>query len=149
MNLALERGVQNVLIDFGQDVHVHVRPPDKDFCWIGLEDAEKPGKCWTGVGVTDHAVATSGDYVRCFYHNGRRYGHILDPRTGYAADSGCLAVSVVAPSCTIAGLLTTTALIVGTKEGLQLIETHQGAAGAITTSQAKLPSRRFSEFSPG
>jgi thiamine biosynthesis lipoprotein len=149
MNLALARGIQNVLIDFGQDVRVHGRPPDKDFWWIGLEDPNQPGKCWTGVGVTDHAVATSGDYLRCFYHNGRRYGHILDPRTGFPADSGCLAASVVAPSCTIAGLLTTTALIVGPKEGLQLIETHQGAAGAIITSQTKLRSRRFSEFSPG
>lgn len=148
MNLAGELGVANVLVDFGQDVRVRGTPPDKAFWWIGLEDANAPGNCWTGVAVTDHAVATSGDYLRCFNVDGRRYGHIIDPRTGYPADTGCRAVSVVAPSCTIAGLLTTTALILGPKEGLQLIETHQGAAGAITTDQARLRSRRFGEFSP-
>jgi len=148
INLARERGLAHVLVDFGQDVRVLGTPPDKAFWWIGLEDPNAPGTCWTGVAVTDHAVATSGDYLRCFYVEGRRYGHIIDPRTGYPADTGCRAVSVVAPSCTIAGLLTTTALILGPKEGLRLIETHQGAAGAITTDQAHLRSRRFGEFSP-
>jgi FAD:protein FMN transferase len=148
INLAIERGIGNVLVDFGQDVRVRGTPPDKGFWWIGLEDPDAPGKCWTGVAVTDHAVATSGDYVRCFYVDGRRYGHIIDPRTGYPADSGCKAVSVIAPSCTIAGLLTTTALILGPKEGLQLIDTHQGAAGAVTVDKTRFRTRRFCEFSP-
>jgi len=148
MNLAQARGIGNVLVDFGQDVRVRGTAPDKKFWWIGLEDANQPGSCWTGVAVTDHAVATSGDYFRCFQLNGRRYGHILDPRTGYPVDNGCRAVSVIAPSCTIAGLLTTTALILGPKAGLELIETHQGAAGAITTDTTRLLSRRFYEFAP-
>jgi thiamine biosynthesis lipoprotein len=148
MNMAIERGIGNVLVDFGQDVRVRGTPPEKPFWWIGLEDPNEAGKCWAGVAVTDHAVATSGDYVRCFVVEGRRYGHILDPRTGYPADSGCRAASVVAPSCTIAGLLSTTALILGPKEGLQLIETHPGAAGAITTDKTRLCTRRFGEFSP-
>jgi thiamine biosynthesis lipoprotein len=146
INLAVSRGIANVLVDFGQDVRVKGAAPDKKFWLIGLEDPSQPGKCWTSVAVTDHAVATSGDYFRCFQINGRRYGHIIDPRTGYPVDNGCRAVSVVAPSCTIAGLLTTTALILGPKEGLQLIETHQGAAGALTTDNSRLLSRRFHEF---
>lgn len=148
MNLAIERGIANVLIDFGQDVRVHGTPPDKPFWWIGLEDPNERGKCWTGVAVCDHAVATSGDYLRCFVLNGRRYGHIIDPRSGYPAANGCIAVSVIAPSCTIAGVLTTTALVLGPKEGLQLIETHPAAVGAITTDKTRFYSRRFSEFSP-
>jgi thiamine biosynthesis lipoprotein len=42
----------------------------------------EPGRCWTGVAVTDHAVCTSGGYLRRVEHAGRSYGHILDPRTG-------------------------------------------------------------------
>ena len=101
MNLAAERGIQNILVDFGQDVRVRGHAPEKKFWWIGLDDANAPGKCWTGVAVTDHAVATSGDYLRHFNFNGTRYGHILDPRTGYPALNDCRAVSVIAPSCTI------------------------------------------------
>jgi thiamine biosynthesis lipoprotein len=149
MNLALERGLSNVLVDFGQDVRARGFAPEKKFWWIGLEDAKQPGHCWTGVAVTDHAVATSGDYLRHFQINGRRYGHIIDPRSGFPVDNGCRAVSVIAPSCTIAGILSTTAFILGPKEGLHLIESHLGAAGSITTDTTRVHTRRFYEYAAG
>ena len=148
MNLARQRGLANVLVDFGQDVRVLGHAPDKKYWYIGLDDATRPGQCWAGVAVTDHAVATSGDYLRHFLYQGRRYGHILDPRTGYPAINDCRAVSIIAPSCTIAGLLSTSVCILGAKEGLQLVELHPGAAGAITTDSTKLYSRKFHEYLP-
>lgn len=148
MNLAIQRGIPNVLVDFGHDVRVRGHALEKKFWWIGLEDPLTAGKCWTGVVVTDHAVATSGDTQRFFEINGRRYSHIIDPRTGYPADNGCRAVSVIAPSCTIAGLFSTTIFILGEKEGLQLIETHPGAAGVITTNVTRFYSKRFHDYLP-
>ena len=148
MSMASQRGIENVLVDFGQDVRVRGQAKEKKFWWIGLEDARQPGKCWTGVAVTDQAVATSGDYLRHFEVNGIRYGHILDPRTGYPALNDCRAASVIAPSCTIAGLLATSACILGAKEGMELIELHPGAAGAITTNQSQIYSRKFHEYIP-
>jgi len=148
MNLAVQRGIPNVLVDFGQDVRVRGHAPGKKFWWVGLDDANHPGKCWAGVAVTDHAVTTSGDYLRHFVANGRRYGHILDPRTGYPALNDCRAVSVIGPSCTIAGLLATSVCVLGAKEGLQLIELHPGAAGAVTLDTTKLYSRKFHEYLP-
>jgi thiamine biosynthesis lipoprotein len=148
MNLALQHGIANVLVDFGQDVRGHGHAPDKKFWTIGLDDATNPGKCWAGVAVTDQAVATSGDYLRNFVVNGRRYGHIIDPRSGYPALNDCRAVSIIAPSCTIAGLLSTSVCILGAKEGLELIELHPGAAGAVTTDSTKLYSRKFHEYLP-
>jgi thiamine biosynthesis lipoprotein len=148
MNLASQHGIPNVLVDFGQDVRGRGHGPDKKFWHIGLDDATSPGKCWAGVAVTNHAVATSGDYLRHFIFNGRRYGHILDPRTGYPAFNDCRAVSIIAPSCTIAGLLATSVCILGAKEGLQLIELHPGAAGVVTTNSIKLYSRKFHEYLP-
>ena len=148
INMAVQRGIPNVLVDFGQDVRVRGHAPEKKFWWIGLDDAAAPGKCWCGVAVTDQAVTTSGDYLRHFRINGRRYGHILDPRTGYPAHNDCLAVSVIAPSCTIAGLLSTSVCILGAKEGLQLVELHPGAAAAVTTETTKLYSRKFHEYIP-
>lgn len=146
MNLALERGIPNVMVDFGQDVRVRGHAPGKSFWLIGLDDAKLPGKCWTGVAVTDHAVATSGDYLRRFEINGRRFGHIVDPRTGYPVDNGCRAVSVIAPSCTVAGILSTTAFILGAREGVQLIETYPAAAGSITTDTVRVHSRKFYDY---
>ena len=51
MSQAIERGIQNILVDFGQDVRVRGHALDKEFWWIGLEDATRPGKCWAGVAV--------------------------------------------------------------------------------------------------
>lgn len=148
MNLAIQRGIANVLVDFGQDVRVLGHALNKRFWTIGLDDAMNTGKCWAGAALTDHAVATSGDYLRNFQVNGVLYGHILDPRTGYPALNDCRAASVIAPSCTIAGLLSTSACILGVKEGMELIELHPGAAGAITTNTTKIHSRRFHEYIP-
>ncbi len=148
VNMAIERGISNVLVDFGQDVRARGHAPEKKFWWIGLDDAASPGKCWGGVALTDHAVATSGDYLRNFVINGRRYGHIIDPRTGYPAFNDCRAASVIAPSCTIAGLLSTSICILGARDGLQLVELHPGAAGAILTESTKLYSSKFHEYIP-
>ncbi|HEX5398440.1 MAG TPA: FAD:protein FMN transferase [Verrucomicrobiae bacterium] len=148
MNMAVQRGISNVLVDFGRDVRVRGHAPDKKFWWIGLEDAHNEGKCWTGVAVTDHAVATSSDTSRYFEINGRRYSHIIDPRTGYPADSSCRGVTVIAPSCTIAGLFSTSVFVVGPKDGLQMIETHPSAAGAVTTHSTRFYSKRFYEYIP-
>ena len=146
IQLAVQSGVADVLIDFGQDLKVHGIPPGRPAWHIGLEDPLNPGKCWTGLAVLNAAVASSGDYFRRFELNGRRYGHILDPRTGYPVDNGCRAVSVIAPNCTIAGILSTAAFVLGAKDGLALIETQPGASGCITTDTSRIPSRRFYEY---
>ena len=146
INVALQHGVENVLVDFGQDIRVHGKPPGRPAWHVGLEDPKSPGSCWGSVAVTDHAVASSGDYLRHFVQGGRRYGHILDPRTGYPVNNGCLAVSVVAPTCTVAGILTTSAFILGAQDGYHLINGYHGASGAITTEQTRTITPRFNEY---
>ncbi len=141
VDLAQQHGIADVLVDFGQDVRAAGKPRH-----IGLEDPQRPGQCWTGVAIKDMAVATSGDYLRCFQINGRRYGHILDPRTGYPANNGCRAVTVIAPSCTVAGILSTTAFILGQHEGIKLIERYFGAEGCILTADSQSQTRRFSGY---
>ncbi len=124
---------------------MHGKPPGRPAWHVGLEDPKNPGTCWSSVAVLDHAVASSGDYLRHFVHAGRRYGHILDPRTGYPVNNGCLTVSVVAPTCTIAGILTTSAFILGAQDGYHLINGYHGASGAIVTQQTTTITPRFNE----
>lgn len=139
-------GVAGALVDFGADIRVFGTPPDGRPGWhIGLEDPQHPGACWRGLAVRDAAVATSGDYRRAFELNGVRYGHIVDPRTGRPVTQGVRAVSVLAPSCTQAGLLSTAAFVLGPDEGLRLMESTPGTAGAILTESQTLCSRRFHE----
>ena len=146
LTLVLQRGVQSVLVDFGADVRVHGEPPEQGAWHIGLEDPKNPGHVWTGVAVTDHAVATSGDYLRHFMHQGRRYGHIIDPRTGYPVNNGILSVSVIAPHCTVAGILSTSVFVLGPKEGIDLISLCPGAEGCITTETNRFQTKGFHAY---
>ncbi|MDB6125152.1 MAG: ApbE family lipoprotein [Pedosphaera sp.] len=142
--LAVARGIADVLVDFGADVRVQGTPPEGRGAWhIGLQDPKQPSRCWGSVAVQNAAVATSGDYLRCFTANGRRYGHILDVRTGRPVENGCLAVSIISPSCTRAGMLATTAFVLGPQAGLHLIDSTFQAEGCIITEQNRLTSKRF------
>jgi thiamine biosynthesis lipoprotein len=90
------------------------------FWHIGIEDGNQPGTCWGGLGVNGRAVSASGDYARYFFHDGVRYGHILDPRTGWPVSNGMRAVTVVANTCLQAGIYSTAVFILGARDGLYL-----------------------------
>jgi thiamine biosynthesis lipoprotein len=141
--LAWDRGIADVLVDFGQDVRALGAPPGKPAWHIGLDDPAKPGNCWTGLAATNQGVATSGDYLRRFIHQGRRYGHIIDPRDGYPVNNGMLSVSVIAPNCTIAGILSTAAFALGLKEGADLIARCSGAEGCLTDGSGRHQTKGF------
>ncbi len=146
-HLAMQHGITSALVDFGQDVFALGVPTDGRPAWhIGLEDPKQPGKCWAGLAVKNQAVASSGDYVRRFELDGKRYGHILDVRTGQPAANGCCAVSVMAPTCTLAGLFATAAFVLGPEEGIKVMESTQNVNGAITTETGRVHTRRFYEY---
>ncbi len=145
--LAVESGATSVLVDFGQDVRVHGPAPERKPAWhIGLEDPTQPGRCWTGVAANNQAVATSGDYLRRFVRDGQRYGHILDVRTGRPVANGCRAVSVIAPTCTLAGMLSTTAFVLGPTEGVRLLDATFQTAGCVLTDSGLCASRHFYNY---
>jgi len=142
-----QTGATSGLVDFGHDVRVFGPAPEGKPAWhIGLEDPRRPGTCWTGLAVNNLAVASSGDYLRAFTHEGRRYGHILDVRTGRPVAHGALLASAVAPSCTLAGMLSTAAFVLGPQEGVRLIDATYGAAGSVVSESGTVASRRFGEF---
>ncbi len=147
LRLAQERGVTDIMIDIGQDIRVLGHGPGKDAWYIGLEEPDRPGQCWNCLRLTNGAVATSGDYFRSFIAGSRRYGHMLDPRSGEPVSNGCQAVTVIAPTCVAAGVLSTAAFILGPHEGLDLIRRQGGGIeGTITTETARHQTRRFSDY---
>ncbi|MBK8476505.1 MAG: FAD:protein FMN transferase [Opitutaceae bacterium] len=143
IEIARAHGIERALVDFGHDVRVLGHPDDGPWWRIGVEDPDAPGQSWATLGLTNRAIATSGDYIRGFTINGRRYGHILDLRTGLPVANGCRSVTVVAGSCLEAGTLSTTAFVQGPGEGLRLIESSFGAEGCLRTVNATLQSRGF------
>lgn len=140
-------GVTGALVDFGGDVRVVGLPGDGRPGWhVGLENPRQPGSCWCGLGIQDGAVASSGEYLRFFESDGRRYGHILDPRTGEPVFNGCRAASVVAPTCTLAGMLSTALLVLGPQEGMRLLDSQFRTAGALLTDNGTFTSQHFYDY---
>lgn len=145
--LLARMGVSSALVDFGADIRVLGLPPDGRPAWkIGLEDPRKPGTPWTHVVVRDGAVASSGAYLRGFESGGRRYGHIVDPRTGRPSASDVLAASVMAPSCTQAGMLSTALCVLGSDAGRRLLLATSGVEGCMVLGNGFVGSARFHEY---
>ena len=116
--LARDRGIRDALIDLGRDIYAMGGNGLHPFWHVGIEDARLPGTCCSGLALSDRAVSASGDYARFFSHNGVRYGHILDPRTGWPVSNGLRGVHVVAQSCLEAGVYSTAVFVLGAKAGI-------------------------------
>lgn len=143
---AQDAGFKDVMVDFGRDIRVGGEAPGKGGWRIGLEHPHDPGRCWTGLLLSNRAVTTSGDYLRGFTAGGRYYGHIIDPRTGYPTDNGCRACSVVAPTCTEAGVISTAALILGSEATLRFMGRHSMAAACLWEKEHLYETSRFSTY---
>ena len=82
-------------------------------------------------------VSTSGDYEKYFMQDGKRYHHILDPSTGYSADSGLISVTIVSDSGLLSDGLSTACFVLGKEKGEKLLETY-GAEGVFIDQNKKV-----------
>ena len=145
--IARSHGLQQVLVDFGHDLCAIGSAPGKPAWHIGLEDPANPGKsCWGSVAAKDCGIASSGDYLRGFTLNDRRYGHIVDVRTGWPVANGCRQVTVIARGCLQAGALSTAAFILGPEAGRRLVDETPGAEACIVTDKARHQTKGFFNY---
>jgi thiamine biosynthesis lipoprotein len=145
--IAVECGIANVLVDFGHDVRILGSPPGRPAWHIGLEDPGRPGSAWASVALAQNrAIASSGDYIRRFVIEGRRYGHIVDPRSGWPVANGCTQATVIAATCLQAGVLSTTSFVLGVPKGINLIQSFQGSEGILLMEKERAQTRGFFQY---
>ncbi len=108
--LCREAGARAGLVNLGGDLRV-VGPRPGGAPWrIGIRHPRRPGALLCTLALHHGALASSGDYERCIVFEGVRYGHILDPRTGWPVRH-LASVSVVADLCVVAGSAATIAML--------------------------------------
>jgi thiamine biosynthesis lipoprotein len=118
-----ERGVRHALVNLGGDVRAIGGRPDGTPWRIGIRHPRSDAPvAIASVEIREGAVATSGDYQRYLEVDGRRYCHILDPRTGWPVDAW-QSMTVVSTLATVAGSLATIAMLLG-DEAPALFDAH-------------------------
>ena len=121
IELLQKQGITRAMVNSGGDTRIigdrFGRP------WVvGVRDPDHEGKTFLRLPLTDTAFSTSGDYERYFDEDGKRFHHIIDPKTGDSARK-CRSVTVISGSATRTDALTKSVFIMGPAEGIEFINT--------------------------
>jgi thiamine biosynthesis lipoprotein len=131
-------GAAHGMVDLGGDLAA-VGPRPNGAPWnVGIRHPRRRDAALASVPLARGGLASSGDYERCMIVDGVRYAHILDPRSGWPVQS-LACVSVLAPSCLIAGTATTIAMLKGDEgpawlDALGLPSVRMDRAGNVSGS---------------
>ena len=120
-NIAREYGIESALFTLGGNVEAVGSRPDGSPWRVGVRDPEDAEGIVGVIELVDRAAVTSGGYQRYFEQDGTRYHHILDPETGYPANSGLRSVTVIAESGTDADALSTAFFVLGMDAAVALM----------------------------
>ena len=126
-----EQGVDRALVEGGGDVEVAEPPPGKPGWRIELSSVDAtnapPARFLL---LKNHAISTSGDLYQRLEIDGKRYSHIVDPRTGVGLTNHCV-VNVIAPDGITSDSMTKIPSVLGAGKGLELIDATPGVAGRV------------------
>lgn len=127
-----ENNVASALINLGGNTYAIGKKPTGENWKIGIQDPKDESNIIGSITAENIAVVTSGDYQRYVEIDGTRYHHILDPKTGYPANSGVHSVTVICKDATTADALSTAAFVAGIEEGHKLLKEYDAIGIFIT-----------------
>lgn len=114
-------GVDSALVNLAGDIKIVGARPDNTPWVVGLSHPADPKTPFKRIKISSGALATSGNYQRFIDAGGKRYCHILNPRTGWPPVDSFQSVTVLAPSALVAGTLATTAMLFGERDGIDML----------------------------
>jgi thiamine biosynthesis lipoprotein len=127
-----EYGITSAVVNIGGNVSTLSNKPDGSLWNVGIRHPRLDGGLIGAVRVNNKAVVTSGDYERYFIdQKGKRWHHILDPTTGYPAESGFISATVVANSAMTADALSTAMFVSGMDKGLEYLSHFPGVEAIL------------------
>jgi thiamine biosynthesis lipoprotein len=142
-------GINRALVDASGDIGVADPPPGRPGWTIAVVPLSTEGTPSRQILLANAAVSTAGDAAQHVVIDGKRYSHIVDPRTGLGMTDR-LGVTVIARDCITADSLDTAVSVMGPQAGLKLIEETPGGAAFMVRPTDGEPqvfeSRRFGAF---
>lgn len=144
------QGIHNYLVDIGGEERIKGHSPLGIPWRIAIEQPMTEGrKVQRIIELDSHGVATSGTYRNYFEWDGKRYSHIIDPRTGWPITHKLVSVTVLSDTAMRADALATALLVLGPEQGFKMAEREQIAALFIIRASAgfiEKATTRFLEF---
>lgn len=135
MEIFKEHGISHGMVSLGGNVQVLGTKTDGSKWRIAVQNPDKSSDYLGVLSVSDKAVITSGGYERYFEQDGVTYHHIIDPSTGYPADSGLTSVTIVSSDGTLADGLSTSLFIMGKDKAVEYWRAHHEEFDAILLTE--------------
>jgi thiamine biosynthesis lipoprotein len=130
-----QAGLTSFFVQAGGDLFARGKKPDGAPWTAGIRDPRGPeNKYFARLAISDHAFSTAGDYERSYVVGGKRYHHIIDPRTGMPATAS-RSVTVWAPNALLADEIDDAVFILGPERGLKLVESLDGVGAVVVDAK--------------
>jgi thiamine biosynthesis lipoprotein len=126
------KGITNYLVELGGEAKAKGKKNNNEYWKVGIDQPnemstdERPLQAV--INLRDKALATSGNYRKFYIENGKKYAHIIDPRTGYPAKHNLLSASVIASDCMTADAYATAFMVMGMEGSRQFLSENKNLA---------------------
>jgi thiamine biosynthesis lipoprotein len=130
-------GVKNGIVNASGDLTTWGAQPNGEPWTIAVADPNQRNASFSYMKVSDMAVATSGNYEKFVFIDGKRYSHTIDPHTGFPV-SGIKSVTIICPHAELADALTTPIMVMGVKVGLNLVNQLRHIGAIIVDDNDKI-----------
>jgi thiamine biosynthesis lipoprotein len=132
-------GISSAYSNLGGNVVTLGAKPDGSPWHVGIQHPRQENRLIGSVSVVNQTVVTSGDYQRYFADSqGKRHHHILDPTTGYPAESGLISVSIVTEKSVAADTLSTIVFVAGMEKGLAFLRSFPETEAILVDSDLQV-----------
>lgn len=142
----LKEGVTQALINLGGNI-LCVGDKFKDEYTIGVTDPSAPDQSLINLKIDDLSIVTSGNYQRYFEIEGKRYHHILNPKTGYCYNNHISSVTIISESSIQGDMLSTVCYVLGKEKGIELLNSLDNVYGCFIDENNQITySKGFKTF---
>ena len=131
-----ENGIRNAIVVSGGDIYcLGTRQPFERWM-VGIQHPREPDKILYKINIENEAIDTSGDYEKYFIIYGKRYSHIIDPRTGYPIGDDVMSATIIAGNAETSDAYATALCVLG-KKGMDIIN-KKGLGGVVIRKDGDL-----------
>ena len=134
-----QQGIRAGIVAVAGDIKTFGIRPDGGLWKVGIQNPRQQtdkDEIMATVGLSDTAISTSGDYQKFFIKDGRRYHHLLNPKTGYP-DNECRSVTIIAKDAALTDAFATGIFILGAQKGMDALN-RLGLDGIIVDKDGKI-----------